>query len=344
VLLAAAGVLLAAGGGWLWWQLQPVSDTSRPVEREVLPGWGASRIAAELEEQGLIRNARVFVQYVRFSELDRRLGEGLYDLDASFSVTETAAVLASPGRPRIVRIVIPEGFRATAVIDRLTANDLSSEAEYAELVPGLLEEYSWLADGAPEPDADRPFQPLEGFLFPASYDMPVRSTPEEVLRQFLERFEQEFAGTWVEDRLGELGLGVRDWVVLASLVQAEAGNDAEMPVIAGVFLNRLDDDMPLQSDPTVAYGLDKALPELDVQAGDMQDGHEWNTYVHPGVPPTPIGNPGHAALQAVLEADRVNEDGVPWLYFLHGSHEGEAVFRPNTDYGQHLEDIETFLR
>lgn len=343
--LAAAGALLAgAAAGWLWWQLQPPGTASRPVEMEVLPGWGAARIAAELKEQNLIRNARVFVQYLRLSSLDRRLGEGLYDLDASFSAQETAAVLASPGRPRIARVVIPEGFRAVAVVDRLAAAGFGEPEEYAALVPELLGGYDWLADGSPPADPERPFQALEGFLFPASYDLPVRSTPEQVLGWFLDRFSDELDDDWVGERLTDLKLSVRDWVVLASLVQAEAGSDAEMPVIAGVFLNRLDEGMPLQSDPTVAYGLDKALPELDVQAGDMRNDHSWNTYVHPGVPVTPIGNPGRAALRAVLDAERSGPDGEPWLYFLHGQDDGEPVFRPNTHYDAHLNDIDRFLR
>lgn len=340
--LAAVALLAGAAAGWVWWQLQPTENTPRPVEVEVLPGWGAARIAAELKEHGLIRNARVFVQYLRFSGLDRNLGEGLYDLNAAFSAAQTAAVLGSPGRPRLVRVVIPEGFRAVAVIGRLVDAGFGTPDDYAELAPALLEERGWYEPEAAA-DPERRLRVLEGFLFPASYDLPVRSTPGQVLGWFLDRFSQELGAT-EEERLEELGLSLRDWVTLASLVQAEAGTDAEMPVIAGVFLNRLAEGMPLQSDPTVAYGLDKALPELDVQAGDMRDAHPWNTYVHPGIPPTPIGNPGHAALSAVLAADRTAPDGEPWLYFLHGRQDGEPVFRPNTNYAAHVRDIELFLR
>src|SRR5690606_36055989 len=112
-------------------------------------------------------------------------------------------------------------------------------------------------------DLRRPFMAagdgLEGYLFPASYDVPVRAEPPEVLAMFLQRFEQELdEGTLAG--LEDSGLPLRDWVILASLVQSEAGDDSEMPVIAGVFLNRLDRGMPLQSDPTVAYGLGKDLP------------------------------------------------------------------------------------
>ena len=102
--------------------------------------------------------------------------------------------------------------------------------------------------------------------------------------------------------------------------------------------------MPLQSDPTVAYGLGKDLPELSAVAGDLRIDTPWNTYTRGGVPFGPIGNPGSEALRAVLEPERYAEDGALYLYFLHGTAEGEPVFRPNTNLPAHNRDVETFLR
>ena len=137
---------------------------------------------------------------------------------------------------------------------------------------------------------------------------------------------------------------MHEWVTLASIVQSEAASHEEMPIIAGVFLNRLDDGMLLQSDPTVAYGLGKAMPELSALAGDLRRDTPWNTYTRPGLPATPISNPGSHALQAVLEPERLNEAGVPWLYFLHGTDGGIPVFRPNTNLAAHERDVVVFLR
>lgn len=339
-------VLTAAAAGSVWWLLQAPASESAPREVEIMPGWGAQRIAAELRELDLVRSARAFAYYLRFTGTDTAIGEGLYDLDPAFTAAETAEVLAAGGRPRIARVVIPEGFRAEAVVERLVASGFGEPGDYARLAAELpAEEYDWLEAADQPEEADlHPYLNLEGFLFPASYDLPVRSSPEQVLDTFLERFALELSDEQVLERLEELGLSVREWVILASLVQAEAGSDAEMPIIAGVFLNRLDQGMPLQSDPTVAYGLGKALPELDVAAGDMRAEHPWNTYVHPELPPGPIGNPGRAALQAVLQPERLNVDGQQWLYFLHGIAEGEPVFRPNISYDDHLRDIELYLR
>ncbi len=339
-----AFVLIAAlAAGAVWWMLQAPESESRTVEVEIMPGWGAARIAAELRELGLVRSARAFALYMRFQDVDRAVGEGLYDLDPSLTAAETARVLRAGGRPRITRVVIPEGFRAVDVVDRLVSAGFGEHEDYVALAQAAPEDGpDWLQTGEVPEEAGLPLANLEGYLFPASYDIPTRSTPEEVIAMFLDRFELELAGS--EERLAELGLDLRDWVILASLVQSEAGSDEEMPVIAGVFLNRLEEGMPMQSDPTVAYGLGKTLPELDVSAGDMRAEHPWNTYVYPDLPAGPISNPGHEALQAVLEPQRVNEDGVGWYYFLHGTDDGQPVFRPNTDYEAHLRDIERYLR
>ncbi|MFN2322779.1 MAG: endolytic transglycosylase MltG, partial [Trueperaceae bacterium] len=106
-------------------------------------------------------------------------------------------------------------------------------------------------------------------------------------------------------------------------------------------LNRLDLGMALQSDPTVAYGLGKSLPELDFPGGDFAVDHAWNTYTRAGLPTGPIGNPGAVALASVLTPQRRDADGRAWLYFLHGRDGG---FHPNLDYESHLQDVARFLR
>jgi UPF0755 protein len=271
---------------------------------------------------------------LRYEQLDRSIGEGLYDLDPAMTAQQIALTLSQGGRPRTVNVIVPEGFRMKDIAQSLAS-------------VGLADEASWLAlfetpnEVRPEYlDAD---QPLEGFLFPATYEIPVRSTAEDIVKMFLERFSQELTPE-VQTKLTELGWTVSGWVTLASMVQAEAANSSEMPIIAGVFLNRLDQGMPLQSDPTVAYGLGKNLPELDANAGDFQQDHAWNTYTRTGLPATPINNPGHDALQAVLSPQRFNEEGQAYFYFLHGTDEGQPVFRPNLTFEDHARDIELYLR
>jgi UPF0755 protein len=315
-------------------QLSPVTSVSTPTEFEIEPGWGASRVASELEDAGLIRNARIFSFYLRRQNLDRNIGEGLYDLDPAMSAATIATTLNQGGRPRVVRVIVPEGFRMKDIAKELAGVGLFDEATFQKLFENA---------GSLRPSFVGAGKPLEGYLFPASYEIPVSSTPEEVVQIFLDRFAQELTPEILQT-LGERGWTIPGWVTLASMVQAEAANAAEMPIIAGVFLNRLEDGMLLQSDPTVAYGLEKDLPELDYKAGDFQQDNGWNTYMRPGLPETPINNPGREALQAVLNPQRQDEAGQKYFYFLHGTDEGQPVFRPNLTLQDHERDVELYLR
>ena len=315
-------------------QLSPISPgVSAPTEFEIQRGWGASRVAEELKEAGFIRNARVFKFYLQRQKLDRSIGEGLYNLDPAMSASQIATTLNQGGRPRVVKVVIPEGFRMKDIAKGLSQAGFDSEQSFLDLFanPGDLRP-DFLEDG-----------PLEGYLFPASYEIPVKSTPQEIVQIFLDRFKQEITPE-VKTMLAENNWTISEWVTLASVVQAEAANATEMPIITGVFLNRLDNNMLLQSDPTVAYGLGKDLPELEAAAGDFKQDHPWNTYTRTGLPITPINNPGHDALLSVFNPQRTDESEQSYFYFLHGLDDGQPVFRPNLTLDDHNRDVALYLR
>jgi UPF0755 protein len=313
------------------YELSPINRTGHASTFEVRPGWGALRISQALARQGLVRNAKFFTAYLRFRGIDREIGEGLYDLSPAMSAPQIAHRLEQGGRPLTVTVVIPEGWRASQIVARLVATDFGDAHTLDELIqhPGELRP-SYVPQG----------NGLEGYLFPASYRIPVRSTPAEVIKMMLERFNQEITGN-VVDALKARHLTVNQWVILASMVQAEAGKASEMPIIAGVFLNRLDQGMPLQSDPTVAYGLNESLQQLNRFAGDFQKDTPYNTYIHPGLPPGPIDNPGHAALQAVLNPQRDGPAGKAYLYFLHTP---AGKFIPNVTLQAHEKAVQEYLR
>ena len=324
--------LLLAGILFLRQQLAPIdASAAQATEFEILPGWGASRVARELAEADLVRNARFFSLWLRYEGTDTQIGEGLYDLSPAMSAHEIAEALEAGGRPRVTSVTIPEGFRSVRVAARLAEAGFGEETALIQTIlsPSELRP-SYVPEGVG----------LEGYLFPASYEFPINSTASDVLNIMVQRFERELTPE-IRTELEALDLSVHEWVTLASIIQAEAGNHEEMPIISGVFLNRLDEGMPLQSDPTVAYGLGKRLPELDRGAGDFEAEHPWNTYVQAGIPPSPIGNPGQAALQAVLTPQRLNADSELYFYFLHGR---GGEFRPNVTFEAHNRDIQEFLR
>src|SRR5690606_33962517 len=129
VLLVAVAAVLAVA-----YLLSPPSATPTEVEFEVLPGWGGTRVAEELESAGLVRSAPVFGAYLRFKNLDRSVDEGLYDLTPAMSSAAIAERLVAGGRPRVVSIVVPEGWRAANIVERLAANGVSTAAELQAVV------------------------------------------------------------------------------------------------------------------------------------------------------------------------------------------------------------------
>ncbi len=327
-----AAVVLAAYAAWA---LAPVDPSdARVVEFEVPRGRSAAGVADDLAAAGLTRDPRVARAFLTVTGADTRIGEGLYDLRRDQGFAAIRDTLVAGGRPRTARLLLPEGLRLDGVVARVAAAGWS-EAVAADLAALLADPPEAL-----RPDGLPAGATLEGYLFPATYDLPVRQGATELARALIDRFERELSDV-VRAELVAIDLAVHDWVILASMVQAEAGGDDEMSLIAGVFLNRLDLGMALQSDPTVAYGLGKALPDLDFPGGDFDVDHAWNTYTRSGLPAGPIGNPGAAALASVLTPQRRDADGRAWLYFLHGRDGG---FHPNLDYESHLQDVARYLR
>lgn len=324
LLVLALVVLLAALG--VFWYLRSLTQPAGggPYTLEVKPGDTLSRVARTLQAHGIVKNADALRFVMRQRGTAGSLKEGLYDLNGQMNLYQVADKLAGPARIPTVNATIPEGWRLRDIPPILARAGFDAAAVQAALNdPGL------------SPYTRGKQKNLEGFVFPATYEFRVGETPRDVVRKMVARMNEEFTPMNVA-KARALGLSVREWVTLASMVQAEAAGDGEMPVIAGVFLNRLRDGMPLGSDPTVAYGLGKNLPQLDRSAGDFARDTPYNTYTRQGLPPTPINNPGQAALLSVLNPKRKLADGRDALYFLHGLNGKIYV---NHDYAAHLRDV-----
>ncbi|MEX2503014.1 MAG: endolytic transglycosylase MltG [Trueperaceae bacterium] len=334
--VGAALLVATAALAWGWTRLEaPDRSDTETVEFEVLPGWGAATVAERLDEAGLIRSPWAFRAWLRLNDLDRALGEGAYDLAPAMDARRVAERLAAGGRPRTVRLVMPEGWRARDLARRADALGIApADAILARVDdPGEL-----TPDGAPDDVG------LEGYLYPDSYELRPDTEASALLQRLVQRFEERIERDGMAERAAEQDLDLHAWVTLASMVQAEAAGPHEMAIIAGVFRNRLEIGMLLQSDPTVAYGLGKTLPELDFPGGDFDVDHPWNTYTRSGLPRGPIGSPGSDALAAVLAPDRTAPSGEPWMYFLHGRDADADVFRPNTTFEDHVRDVNRYLR
>jgi UPF0755 protein len=325
--IVAAVVVLATlvfAALWLRHNLSATGAIAATVE--VKPTSSTADVVEIVYKEKLIHSPWLFTQVLSaMNAIPVRAG--YYDLTGTQDMLALARSLRQGGRPRLRTVVIPEGFRIQDISNRLQQQGWADAARWSKSFADTSDR-DWYR-GKPS---------LEGFLFPATYEFSPEATPAQIRRQLLQRFDQEVTPQRLQT-LQQRGLSVYEWVTLASMVQAEAGKVSEMPVIAGVFLNRLDDGMKLQSDPTVAYGLGKKMNELNRNTGDFRRDTPHNTYTRTGLPLTPIANPGSAALQAVLEPVRRNARGERWLYFLHGRDGG---FYPNVDFNGHIRDNTRF--
>ncbi|WP_216321742.1 endolytic transglycosylase MltG [Deinococcus aestuarii] len=320
-------LLLAAGGVFAFLRSLTGPAGGQAYTLEVKPGDTLPAVARRLEARGIVKNARALRFVMDRNGTAGSLKEGLYDLSGTMNVYQVAEKLAGPARIPTVSVTIPEGRRIQDIPPIFEKAGFAAAAVQAALNDASLSQY-----------ARGKQKNLEGFVFPATYEFRVGESPKSAVQEMVARMEQEFTPGNVA-KAKALGLGVRDWVVLASMVQAEAANDEEMPIIAGVFLNRLRDGIKLGSDPTVAYGLGKDLPELDRSAGDFTRDTPYSTYTREGLPAGPINNPGQAALLSVLSPERKLPDGRDALYFLHGLNGKIYV---NHDYNAHLRDIDRY--
>ena len=321
LLLVVAVLVIAA-----YLYSQTTSPGGKAYTLEVSPGDTLSAKARELQQKGVIKNAQALRLLMRYRGTAGQLKEGLYDIPADQTVFQVADDLEKNPRIPTVSVTIPEGKRLKDLPAIFAAAKLSTPAALKAAVNDVSLSPAAKAGGAGN---------LEGFLFPATYPFRLKASGTDIVKALAQRMNTEFTPARIA-AARKLNLSVYDWVTLASMVQAEAANAAEMPVVAGVFLNRLRDSIALGSDPTVAYGLGKDLPALDRSAGDFTKDTPYNTYTRMGLPKGPINNPGEAALSSVLNAKRTTANGKQALYFLHGT---DGQIHVNNDYAAHLRDI-----
>jgi UPF0755 protein len=296
-------------------KLEPRAQQGADVLFEVRRGDSLRAIATRLEQQGLVRDARVTTWWAQLRGKAEELHVGEYWLSPALSAGEIIDRIAS-GRVATWEVVIPEGLTAAEIGARLAERGLVSAADFAAAVssPDLARELGI------------PASSLEGYLFPETYRFPRGQTGAELARVFVEQFKA--AWREVEPRAAQRGLGMHEVVTLASIVEKETGAPDERPLIASVFANRLRRNMRLESDPTVIYGV--AGFDGNLRRSDLDDtANVYNTYQHYGLPPGPIANPGLDALRAVVDPAKSE-----MLYFVSrndGTHEFSATYREHSD-------------
>ena len=303
--LAIVVVIVAAGCAYLWYGL--FADRSHPqASTQVIVQRGATfgDISRQLAEAGVIGNATAFRLLARAQHADVDVHAGAYRFAPHQTGAEVLHALLTGGAQIAAWVTIPEGFTAKEIAERLQTAGIADASSFSQtFLTTPLD-----VDGTKTKN-------LEGYLFPSTYLVPLDATAQQVARQFTDEFFKELPPD-AAARAKALHVTVPQGVTVASLVEREAKIDPDRPLIAGVIYNRLRLQMPLQVDATIEYALPEHKTELSF--GDLKIDSPYNSYLHPGLPPTPIANPGRASLEAAFHPART--DALYYVYCGNGHH------------------------
>lgn len=291
--------------------LKPVSATEQLVEVEIPVGATLSDVSQILSDKKLIKNKRVFEQYVRNNGASEDIKAGTYELSPSYSVPEIVSILTNGKIVNKLLTILP-GARIDQV-KKTFQNAGYSEEEIAEAFnPANYTNHPALVDKPVEAS-------LEGYLYPESFQRTAETTATEIVTKSLNETQKRLTPQ-VREAFTRQGLSVHKAVILASVVEREVSSDEDRAQVAQVFLKRLNEGIRLQSDATAKYGavLD-GKPDLGY-AETLRYSSAYNTYQNDGLPPGPVSNVSGSALNAVA-----NPASTDWLFFVSGD-DGKTYF------------------
>ena len=309
--------------------LNPVDPAdTREVMVIIEEGSSTAAIASSLKDRNLIKNEYVFRDHCQRMEYDVQFKYGEFMLSRSMSVDEIADVLIQGTvLASTKKFTIPEGYNITQVAHSLAEQDIVSEAEFYEVVRNGQFDYAFL-EGCPEGD-----ERLEGFLYPETYEVFTDATAYDVVSKMLAQFDALFKDDYYS-KAQEMGMSIRDIVTMGSIVERESVKAEERKVMAGVFYNRLEQDMKLESCATIQFILGE--PKEFLTNEDTQIESPYNTYLYEGLPPGPICNPRMASIEAALYPDEND-----YIFFvLSADLDGSHKF--STDYNEFLRNKDEY--
>ena len=295
----------------LFFFLAPVGTGAHQVELDISSGMDASHVTRLLKAKHLISHETFFLWYLRLQNLSSKIQVGTYELHDGMRLSQIIHILTS-GKVKLHPITIPEGWNHRQIGDFLAKKALVKDREEFLSIsrnPQVLQQYK-----IPAPST-------EGYLYPETYMIPAGFSGKKLHKLMLEKF---FA-TIKEINKPRLYTPkeLQEKIILASIVEREALHPGERPIIAQVFLNRIQKGMKLESCATIQYLFEKPQAKLYLQ--DLARPSSYNTYLHYGWPPAPISNPGKAALEAAFRPQKNK-----YLYFVvkpNGSHHFSENYR-----------------
>ncbi len=308
-------LLLVVFIGWQGYRYLNTPVSYEEATLIIMSGTPLRMIADQLGRAGVIKYPSLFRLYARFIGADRRIKAGEYQFIGSATPLGILKRFES-GDVKLYKVRFVEGW---------TAFDMAS----------YLNGIDYLSDGYGDDflDAVKNAGSVEGYLFPETYKVQRFVSPATLVSLMMNEFAKHYTVEF-EKRAAEIGMTTHEVVTLASIIEKEAGNAEERPIVSSVFHNRLKKGMFLQADPTVAYGLKNY--DGNIRKKDLSNPHEYNTYVHKGLPPGPISNPSLASIKAALwPAD------TKYLYFV-SQNDGTHFF--SKTFAEHVNAVNKFQK
>ncbi|MCL4871040.1 MAG: endolytic transglycosylase MltG [Anaerolineae bacterium] len=317
---------------------KPTSRATIPTRFVITPGQGASEIAAALQAANLLDNPDLFLNYIRYYGLDSQLEAGEYILTPPYTTPELAQTLTQ-ALAREIELRFLEGWRVEEMANYLAAvrpAAIDSQQFLAiaqRRTPFDLSRYDFLASLPANAS-------LEGFLFPDTYRIPTDADTAYLIHLMLTTFGERVTPA-MRQGFAQQGLTVYEAVTLASIVERETPQVQERPLVAGVFLNRLQQNIRLQADPTVQYAVgyqpdSGSWWKNPLYIVDLELDSPYNTYVYAGLPPGPIANPSLTSMQGV--ANPANTSYIFFVADCTNSTPGAHLF--SETYEEHLAKVQ----
>lgn len=319
--------LVIAGAGAFWFSReigQAASNLAEPVAYEVKSGATGRSVAADLEEKELIVNALAFRLLLTYYEKKQNasLRAGHFLVDPKKDIKGVLDDLLH-GDTLTRKATIPEGYVKRQVAEALEKQDIVTAQEFGQALQEADLGWKFPSD-------------LEGYLFPSTYSFPYDCTGPQAVKQMTDQFRQ-VVEPMMEKYKATAPLGLRDTVILASLVEREAQVPSERPLIAGVYINRINKGMKLECDATVQFALGKQKAVL--LYSDLEISSPYNTYRYKGLPPGPICSPGAASLEAAFNPKKSD-----YLFYVRDDIKNDGSHRFGRDFREHEANIRKYQR
>ena len=337
--LLTLALIVAAAGIFIFVVIPKITDAVNPTQTitngeevtvTIPDGAGASAVADILYKNKVIANKAEFLAQLKKQQADQTIKSGTYKIVTGMTPAEIIRLLSEGPNVAAEGLVIPEGYTVSQVAEAvekyygISKDDFMAQAKASNYV----DDYPFLQDAVNANDS------LEGYLFPKTYNLDGTPDANSVIRAMLDQYEQEIEDVNFDaariNLKARYGLDFTDQQILtvASIIEKEASNQEDRGNVSSVLYNRMSQDMPLQSDTTLAYSLGREATADELQS--MTD-DPYNTYAHDGLPPTPICSPGLNSIKAALEPNTTE-----YLYFWITKN--EHVF--SKTYDEHLEAIQ----